>query len=158
LVIANVVNIRDVQAVSSMESMGYNVDTEENRDVIINERTALLEEMLEKASIDRENVKAVFRVGHPLDKLLQIIEEEKIDMWWSWGPKVVRISNMCWWGLWLRKCSITVRSHCFPIEQNRERSIHRSELHPSICAEVRVQLILLQLPQLGRNAVTGQNE
>jgi len=86
LVIANVVNIRDVQAVSGIESMGYNVDPAEYRDVIIKERTALLEEMLEKASIDRENVKAIFRVGHPLDELLRIIRDEEIDLV-VMGPK-----------------------------------------------------------------------
>jgi len=86
LVIANVVNIRDVQAVSGIESMGYNVNPEEYRDVIIKERAAQLEEMLEKASIDKEKVKMIFRVGHPLDKLLEIIEEEEIDMV-VMGPK-----------------------------------------------------------------------
>jgi len=86
LVIANVVNIRDVQAVSGIESMGYNVDPAEYRDVIIKERTTLLEEMLEKASMDRENVKAIFRVGHPLDELLRIIREEEIDLV-VMGPK-----------------------------------------------------------------------
>lgn len=86
LIIANVVNIRDVQAVSGIESMGYNVDPEEYRDVVIKERTALLEEMLARASVDREKVKMVFRVGHPVDKLLEIIEEEKIDMV-VMGPK-----------------------------------------------------------------------
>lgn len=86
LVIANVVNIRDVQAVSGIESMGYNVDPAEYRDVIIKERTALLEEMLEKASMDRENVKAIFRVGHPLDELLRIIRDEEIDLV-VMGPK-----------------------------------------------------------------------
>ena len=86
LIIANVVNIRDVQAVSGIESMGYNVDPEEYRDVVLKERTALLEEMLARASVDREKVKMVFRVGHPVDKLLEIIEEEKIDMV-VMGPK-----------------------------------------------------------------------
>ncbi len=86
LIVANVINIRDMEAVSGIQSMGYNVDPEEYRDVIIKERTALLEEMLEKVSIDKEKVKLIFRVGHPLDKLLEIIEEEKIDMV-VMGPK-----------------------------------------------------------------------
>ena len=46
----------------------------------------LLEEMLKNIDIERDRVKAVFHVGHPLEMLLKTIEEENIDMV-VMGPK-----------------------------------------------------------------------
>jgi len=80
LIIANVINIRDMQAVSGIQSMGYEVDPQEYKEGIIKERSAELEKLLEGIPFDRERLEAIFRVGHPLDMLLKIVKEEKIDM------------------------------------------------------------------------------
>lgn len=86
LIIANVINIRDMQAVSGIQSMGYEVDPQEYKEGIIKERSAELEKLLEGIPFDRERMETIFRVGHPLDMLLKIVKEEKIDMV-VMGPK-----------------------------------------------------------------------
>ncbi|HDZ23032.1 MAG TPA: universal stress protein [Desulfobacteraceae bacterium] len=80
LLIANVINVRDMQAVSGIQSMGYEVDPQEYKEGVIKERSIELEKLMEGIQFDRERLKTIFRVGHPLDILLKIVEEEKIDM------------------------------------------------------------------------------
>lgn len=86
LIVANVVNIRDMQAVSGIQSMGYEVDPQEYKDGVIKERKAELEKLMEGIPLQRERLKTLFRVGYPQDILLKIIKEEKIDMV-VMGPK-----------------------------------------------------------------------
>jgi len=80
LIVANVVNIRDVQAVSGIQSMGYEVDPQQYKEGVIEGRAAQLEKLMEGIPFDRERLKTIFRVGHPLDILLKIVKEEQIDM------------------------------------------------------------------------------
>ena len=86
LVVANVINIRDVEAVSSVQSMGYNVDTDEYIKGVKDDRTALLDQIVKTVSFPKEKVKIIFKVGHPFDQLMKIILEEEIDMI-VMGPK-----------------------------------------------------------------------
>ncbi|RLB43519.1 MAG: hypothetical protein DRH12_02785 [Deltaproteobacteria bacterium] len=86
LVVVNVINIRDMQAISSIESMGYKVDPQDYVRGVEQERRQELEQMLEHISINRERIKVVFHVGHPFEMLLRAISEEKIDMV-VMGPK-----------------------------------------------------------------------
>jgi len=86
LIIANVINIRDMQAVSGIQSMGYEVDPQEYKEGVIKERAAELEKLMEGIPFARERLKTMFRVGHPLDILLEIVKEEKIDLV-VMGPK-----------------------------------------------------------------------
>jgi nucleotide-binding universal stress UspA family protein len=80
LVVVNVINVRMIEAVSGVESMGYRVDTEGYRRSIEEERRGQLDEMLAGASIPSERVRVVFKVGHPFEKLLQVVKEEKADL------------------------------------------------------------------------------
>lgn len=80
LVAVNVINVRNIEAVSSVESMGYQVDTEAYRRSLEEERTKLLQDMLEKLSIPSDRVRPLFKVGHPFDTLLQVTREEKADL------------------------------------------------------------------------------
>ncbi len=86
LVVVNVINIRDMQAVSEIESMGYQVDAQEYVRGVETDRRAELEKMLKGVQIHPEKVKVVFHVGHPLEMLLKTVDEEKIDMV-VMGPK-----------------------------------------------------------------------
>ncbi|HDG98200.1 MAG TPA: universal stress protein [Desulfobacterales bacterium] len=86
LIVVNVINIRDMQAVSGIESMGYKVDPRDYVRSVERERRETLEKMLKTIDIERDRVKAVFHVGHPLEMLLKTIEEENIDMV-VMGPK-----------------------------------------------------------------------
>ncbi len=80
LVVANVINVRMIEAVSGVESMGYQVDTEGYRRSLEEERRQLLRGILAEVSIPADRVRVVFKVGHPFEKLLQILEEEKADL------------------------------------------------------------------------------
>ncbi len=80
LVVVNVINVRMIEAVSGVESMGYQVDTEGYRRSLEEERRGLLREMLDRASVPADRVRVVFKVGHPFEKLIQIVEEEKPDL------------------------------------------------------------------------------
>ncbi len=80
LVVVNVINVRNIEAINSVESMGYRVDTESYRRSLEEERTKLLQDMLEKLSIPSDRVRLLFKVGHPFDTLLQVTREEKADL------------------------------------------------------------------------------
>jgi len=80
ILVANVINIRYVEAISSVEALGYQVETGKYLKTLEEERKTALEDMLGKLQYPRERIRAVFNVGHPTEKLLQIIKEEKVDL------------------------------------------------------------------------------
>ncbi len=79
LIVANVINSRDVAAVASVASMGYEVDGKHYVSTLKEERKKKLEEMQNKSAFKGENLKIIFTVGNPIDELLKIIIEEKVD-------------------------------------------------------------------------------
>lgn len=80
LVVANVINVRDVQAVSRIEAMGYDVHSAKYVKDIEEERGAWLEDMIEALSFPRERMIPVFRIGHPAEELIAIIQEQAVDL------------------------------------------------------------------------------
>ena len=80
LVIGSIINIRDVSAVGVVASMGYEVDSEHYVDGIKAERKKMLEQFLEKSSVNREKIHVIFKVGNPIDQLLKIIVKENVDL------------------------------------------------------------------------------
>lgn len=80
LVVANVINVKNLEAISSVESMGYSVDTEAYRKSLEEERRSEVERLLKDLPVTPEPVRAVFKVGHPFEKLLQIVRDEGVDL------------------------------------------------------------------------------
>jgi len=80
LLVASVVNSRDVEAVRSVASMGYDIDGEHYVESIRNERKALLEGYVSKTSFPAERMKVRFMVGNPLEELLKTIVREDVQM------------------------------------------------------------------------------
>jgi len=78
--VANVIHSRDVEAVGRIQNMGYKVDPDEYIQGVKAERQAVLETMIKDTSFPAEKLKTISKVGHPSDKLIQIIEEEGIDL------------------------------------------------------------------------------
>ncbi len=81
LVVANVINVRDVEAVSSIQSLGYNVHADNYIEGIEEERIAELKRLLSAIEhAPRDRVRSIFRVGHPFDELMKVIREEDVDL------------------------------------------------------------------------------
>jgi nucleotide-binding universal stress UspA family protein len=80
LLVANVINIRNIEAISSVESMGYSVDTEAYRKSLEEERRNEIQKLLKDLPVAPEKVRVIFKVGHPFEKLLQMVQEEGVDL------------------------------------------------------------------------------
>jgi nucleotide-binding universal stress UspA family protein len=79
-VVANVINIKDVQAIASIQSMGYSISAEDYVKGVKEARQAELEKMIADSGFPQEKTKTIFKVGHPFEELLKITKEEKVDM------------------------------------------------------------------------------
>lgn len=86
LVAANVINIKDVQAVGKIESMGYSVSSRDYVKGVEEERSLEFERMVAKSGFPKDRVKLIFKVGHPFQELIQVVEEEDVDLV-VMGPK-----------------------------------------------------------------------
>ena len=80
LIIGSIINKRDVAAINSITSMGYEIDSEHYVDGIKEERKKMLEQFLATSSFNSENVQLIFKIGNPVDELLKLIVKEHIDM------------------------------------------------------------------------------
>jgi len=80
LIIGSVINSRDVEAVETISSLGYEVDGENYVQGVKEERKKMLAQIIEASSYDKESIKTVFRVGNPIDELLKITVRENVDM------------------------------------------------------------------------------
>jgi len=80
LVVAHIIDIKYVEAISSVESMGYQVNTDDYIKGMKEEKMSQLHQMMKNALLPKEKIKAIIKVGHPLDKLIKIIKEEDIDL------------------------------------------------------------------------------
>ena len=80
LVVGSIINQRDVEAVETISSMGYQVDGEHYVASIREERESQLEQIVQKSSFPADKIKIVIRVGNPLEELLKITVTENVDM------------------------------------------------------------------------------
>lgn len=80
LIVASIINERDVAAVRRIMDMGYDVDGEHYVSGIKTERQQILDTIIQKSGFPIERIKTVFRVGNPVDALLRIALEETVDM------------------------------------------------------------------------------
>jgi len=80
LLVVSVVNSRDVEAVRSVASMGYEIDGEHYVESIRKERMALLDGYVSKTPFPAERMKVLLPVGNPLEELLKTIVREDVQM------------------------------------------------------------------------------
>ncbi|MFQ5485527.1 MAG: universal stress protein [Desulfobacterales bacterium] len=80
IVVANIINSRDVQAVSTVTAMGYEVDGDNYVTSIKKERSIKLNRFIKESDLSPENIKSIFRVGNPSVELLKIAVEEDVDL------------------------------------------------------------------------------
>jgi len=79
LVAANVINERDVEAVGRIETMGYDLHPGEYVEQMKRERLQLLRQMIEANSLG-DRCRPRVEVGHPVEWLLQMVDELDIDL------------------------------------------------------------------------------
>ena len=80
LIIAGIINARDVEAVGTIAAMGYEVDSQNYVAGIKAERQQELDNILKKIAYPPEKVRTVFKVGNPSDELLKIAVKENVDL------------------------------------------------------------------------------
>jgi nucleotide-binding universal stress UspA family protein len=80
LVVANIINQRDVSAVRRIADMGYEVDGEHYVSDIRKEREDALAKLISGCGFPADRVKTVIKVGNPVDQLLKIIVSEDVDL------------------------------------------------------------------------------
>ena len=80
LVVANIINSRDVEAVSAITNMGYDLDPERYIKELKDERQSAFEKIAKNAAVSRESIKLILQVGNPIDELLKIIIKENVDL------------------------------------------------------------------------------
>ena len=80
IIVGSIINSRDVSAVGTIASMGYEVDSNHYVDGIKEEREKMLEQFLERSSLNREKIRTIIKVGNPINELLKLTVTEDIDM------------------------------------------------------------------------------
>lgn len=80
LLVASIINARDVEAVGSVVSMGYDVKGEDYVSAIKQERRSQLDSYIDDAAFPAERVRSIFKVGNPLEELLRITVRENVQM------------------------------------------------------------------------------
>ena len=86
LIVASVLNARDVESVRTISAMGYDVDGEHYIQNIKDERRRILDEINASAVFPAERIRTIFLVGNPIFELLKLIVEEAVDVV-VMGPK-----------------------------------------------------------------------
>jgi len=80
LIIVNIINVRDMEAVGSIAAMGYEVDGDHYVSGIEAERRQALDDILTRISFPADRISAIFQLGHPVDEILKIAMQEKVDL------------------------------------------------------------------------------
>jgi nucleotide-binding universal stress UspA family protein len=80
LIVASIINTRDIAAIGMVTSMGYHVDSEHYVEGVKGERKERLEQFLSGSSFNRKNIRTIIKVGNPVDELLKLIVKEDIDL------------------------------------------------------------------------------
>jgi nucleotide-binding universal stress UspA family protein len=80
LLVASVINIRDVNAVQTISAMGYEVDGEHYTTGIREERLQTLQRFMEQTAFPQSRVRSIIPVGHPVEQLLRIAVQEQVDL------------------------------------------------------------------------------
>ena len=80
LIVASIINSRDVKAVRKISSMGYEVNGEHYIENVRKEREAILEQIIKESSFPAEKIGTAFTVGNPVDELLKIIVKRDVGL------------------------------------------------------------------------------
>ncbi len=80
LVIVNIVNERDLEAVERISAFGYKVDGDHYVQTIQKERLEKLDELIKDINFSEDKVSYRFLAGDPSSELLKLVVTENIDL------------------------------------------------------------------------------
>lgn len=80
LIVANVINERDLEAVDKITSFGYKVDIEHYMETVKKERGEELDRLMAGLTLPDDKVTYTFCVGEPTTELLKLVVDRSIDM------------------------------------------------------------------------------
>ncbi|GAB6192050.1 universal stress protein [Desulfocastanea catecholica] len=113
LVVVNVINQRNLDAVDKITSFGYKVDISHYMETLKNERLEELEKMLSSLTLPDEKVSYTFCIGDPAGELLKLVVDRDIDAV-VMGVKTTDISHIFTGSVaekMFRKCPATIISY-----------------------------------------------
>lgn len=113
LIIASVINERDLEAVDKITSYGYKVDVEHYIETIKKEKLEQLNTLLKDLTLPDDKVTYTFCTGEPTNELLKLVVDRKIDMV-VMGVKGKDIRHIFTGSVaerMFRKCPVTVVSY-----------------------------------------------
>ncbi len=79
LLVANIINIRDVEAVRTITAMGFDVDGAHYVDEIRKERREILDRLVNQVGFQAERLKVIIEVGNPIESLLKLVVDADVD-------------------------------------------------------------------------------
>jgi len=80
MLIVNVINERDLEAVNKIASSGYKVDVEDYLKTRKRERREELKKLTAEMTLPDDQVSFSFRVGDPTNELLKLVIDKNVDM------------------------------------------------------------------------------
>ncbi|BHH85254.1 universal stress protein [Desulforhopalus sp. 52FAK] len=113
LIVANIINERDLEAVDKITSYGYKVDVEHYVETIKKERLAELDILLKELTLPDDKVTYTFCLGEPTHELLKLVVDRDIDTV-VMGVKNKDIKHIFTGSVaerMFRKCPVTVVSY-----------------------------------------------
>ena len=113
LVVVNVINDRDLEAVDKITSFGYKVDIEHYMETLKKERREELAVLTKDLTLADEKVTFSFSVGDPTNELLKLVVDQKIDTV-VMGVKTNDIRHIFTGSVaerMFRKCPVTIISY-----------------------------------------------
>ncbi len=129
LLVVSVINIRDIDAVGRIVSLGYKVDGEHYVDGVKADRKEMLKEILSKTDFPKEKVKKFFVIGHPVDEIINVALEEDVDLVVMGTKGRTDLSHVFVGSVAdkvFRKCPVTVVSYRDDLQAERlTKRIHR---------------------------------
>lgn len=113
LLVVNVINQRNLDAVDKISSFGYKVDIGHYMETLKNECREELEKMMSSLTLPDEKVSYAFCVGDPAGELLKLVVDQEIDTV-VMGVKATDISHIFTGSVaekMFRKCPATIVSY-----------------------------------------------
>lgn len=80
IIVLSIINSSNIESVEKITALGYDVDAEHYVESLKNERKEKLSVMVKHAGFDKKRVKIMFKIGNPVDEILQVIKKENPDL------------------------------------------------------------------------------